>query len=465
VSWAALLAWQAFPSAFGGAGGLIVPQALPAGAHYELALGLVALAALGFWLLSRSPVGRQLAASRAAPAAATAAGVPVTALRVRAFGLGGMLAGLAGALGADLAGVADPSAYGYALSVQLLLAVVIGGAASALGGPVGVALLGLVTLVGGRAAGFDDELATRLQTVFAALIVLLLLPDDPDGLLPALARRLPRRRASAPAAAAPLPPRAPAAPLRATGLVKRYGAVTVLDGVDLSLAPGAIAALIGPNGSGKTTALGVLAGAVRPDAGRVVLGERDVTAESVPERVRLGVVRTLQAPVAIPGLTVLDHALAGAAARARYGGFSRALGATPRQRTEAAALRAAALAALDAAGLAPLAGGPAEALAVTDQRLLAIAAAAASDAAVLLLDEPAAGLGAGDLARLAAVLRDLRDRGLAILLVEHNLRFVQEVAERVTVLDAGRVIAAGPPAEIARDPQVRSVYLGVRSLA
>jgi branched-chain amino acid transport system ATP-binding protein/branched-chain amino acid transport system permease protein len=447
-SWVALLALQAFVSA----GGLVVGQALPTAVHYELALALVALGALAFAALARSPAGVRLAAARDSRAAAEAAGVPVARLRVSVCGFAGLLAGLAGGLSVDLAGVADPSAYCPSLSLKLLLAVLIGGAARALGGPVGVALLGLVTLIGAHAASFSQELAVRTQTVLAAVVVLLLLPDDPEGLIPALERRLPSRRPRAPAAPPPTAAAAPAvrsaATLSARGLVKRYGAVTVLDALDLEVQPGVVSALIGPNGSGKTTALRALAGAVGLDAGTVTAEGR--------------VVRTLQSPVAFAGLGVLESALVGAAAGARHSGIARTVLATPRQRAEAAALRAEALAALGFAGLAGRADTPAAELSVTEQRLLAIATALATRPRFVLLDEPTAGVGAAELPRLADAVLGLRDRGIGVLVVEHNLRFVQTVAARVTVLDAGRAIAAGSPAEVAQDPRVRAVYLGLR---
>jgi ABC-type branched-subunit amino acid transport system ATPase component len=283
-------------------------------------------------------------------------------------------------------------------------------------------------------------------------VVLLLLPDDPEGLIPALERRLPSRRPRAPAAPPPTAAAAPAvrsaATLSARGLVKRYGAVTVLDALDLEVQPGVVSALIGPNGSGKTTALRALAGAVGLDAGTVTAEGR--------------VVRTLQSPVAFAGLGVLESALVGAAAGARHSGIARTVLATPRQRAEAAALRAEALAALGFAGLAGRADTPAAELSVTEQRLLAIATALATRPRFVLLDEPTAGVGAAELPRLADAVLGLRDRGIGVLVVEHNLRFVQTVAARVTVLDAGRAIAAGPPAEVAQDPRVRAVYLGFR---
>jgi ABC-type branched-subunit amino acid transport system ATPase component len=202
---------------------------------------------------------------------------------------------------------------------------------------------------------------------------------------------------------------------------------------------------------------------VRLDAGRVELAGEDVTALPVERRVALGVVRTLQAPGVFAGLSVLENALVGAAPRGRCHGLLRTIAATPRQRGEAAALIATAAAALARVGLAARAHEPAETLSTTEQRLLMIATALAGDPAVVLLDEPSSGIGAAELPRLAEVVRELSERGAAVLIVEHNLRFVHSVADRVTVLDAGRAIATGTSAEVVLDPAVRSSYLGARA--
>src|SRR5262249_48618108 len=156
---------------------------------------------------------------------------------------------------------------------------------------------------------------------------------------------------------------------------KRYGAVAALDGVDLDVEPGAVHALIGPNGSGKTTALRALAGAVRPDDGRILLGAEEITGCPVDRRVELGIVRTLQATGVFGGLTALETVLVGVGCRCRAAGFGRTLASTPRQRAEASAARVTALEALDAVGLGALAHSRADALSSTERRLLMIATA------------------------------------------------------------------------------------------
>ena len=461
LSWLALFALEAFPGAFGGSEGLALSPALSARAHYELALGLLALGVLAFAVLSRSGGGLQLAALRDHPGAAVAAGVQAPRLQARAFAFAAALAGIAGGLSVDLAGVADPTAYGPSLSFKLFVAVLIGGAASALGGP-------------GRDRAARPRLRRRDGCGRVFRRARRALPDDDVG---SARRAHPLRRArrdrSCDAPAAPrtvgagpawhriAARRARAAcRSRADGLVKRYGGVTALDGIDLELAPGVVWALIGPNGSGKTTALRALAGAIPLDSGRIELGAADVTTEPVDSRVRLGIVRTLQSAALFDDLTALENVLVAVSSRRHRGGFARALASTPLYRSETLAARETALAALDAVELRGRADARAGELSTTDRRLLMIAVALGTDPQVLLLDEPSAAIGMSELPQLARAIRVLRDRGLCLLVVEHNLRLVRAVADRVTVLDGGRVIAQGTPDEIGRDPAVQAAYLG-----
>lgn len=464
LTWLVALALAAFPGLSGGAQGLVLPPGPGTTTHYELALVLLALAVAAFALLARSPVGVQLAALRERAPAAAALGVAAGRLRLGAFVASAAVGGLAGALAVQLAGVADPSTNGPFTSFELFVAVLIGGAAIAGGGLVGVVVLGLLGLAADAVARLEHVPPERFETMLAAGFLLTVLATGTEGVVPWLRDRLPRHRQGADRLVdgsdperTPLRTRPPV--LAAHGLRKSFGGVVAVDGLSLELQGGRIHALVGPNGSGKTTALRLVSGALQPDDGTVVLDGRPLPSRE-RERALAGVVRTLQGTAVFPRLTALENAFVGASVRAGDTGPFRAVVATPKARAAHARARAEAAAALGLAGLEDAADEPASRLDAGGTRALMLASALAARPSVLLVDEPAAGASPADVQRLAHVLLRLRERGLALLLVEHDLRLVRRVADWVVVLDAGAVIAAGPPAEVARDPAVRAAYLG-----
>ncbi|HXV02819.1 MAG TPA: ATP-binding cassette domain-containing protein [Gaiellaceae bacterium] len=461
VTWLFALGLDAFPSISGGAAGLAVTPVWTPTIHYEVALGLVALSLLGHWALSRSSFGLSLRAASARPAAAAALGVEAPRLRLRAFAGAAALAGLAGGFAVQLVGVADPAAYGPLLSFKLLVAVLVGGAVSALGPAVGMLVVASLTPIAGALGRLTGAETARFGPMLAALLLLAFLTAGGEGLVPLVTRRL--RRPSSPERPA-AHPASEGADLEVRELTKRFGGLVALDRLGLRLDPGRTVALIGPNGSGKTTALRLLAGTMEPDAGRITFAGADITGEPAGARVRRGLVRTLQANAVFPGLTTLENATVGASVGRRYGGALRTLVATPKARAEDRETRALALAALDAVGLAHRVDAPAETLSTAEQRLLMLASALATSPRALLVDEPSAAAGTAELERLTGVLRALGDQGLALLIVEHNLRLVRSLADEVVVLDAGKQLAAGTPDEIARHPAVRAAYLGRQPL-
>ena len=247
------------------------------------------------------------------------------------------------------------------------------------------------------------------------------------------------------------PATAPALELRQ--LAKRFGGVLAADAVSLALPAGARHALIGPNGAGKTTLVNLIAGALRPSAGRVLVHGRDVTGLAAHERVGHGLARTFQINQLFAGLTPLQStALAVARRRGVAGRWWRPLGRQGAVVDEAFAL-------LERAGLADDADRPTGTLAYGRQRQLEIALALALEPRVLLLDEPAAGVSPGEGAALVELLLGL-PRTITMLLIEHDMDLVFRFAERVSVLVDGAVLADGPPAAIAADPLVRAAYLG-----
>ncbi len=241
--------------------------------------------------------------------------------------------------------------------------------------------------------------------------------------------------------------------LRLDGLRKRFGALAATDGVSLDVQAGEIHALIGPNGAGKTTLIAQVGGELRPDAGRVLLDGRDVTRWSAPRRAHAGLARCFQVPALVDDFSALENAAL--AAQARAGSSFRFLRPAAGER----ALNEDALAALDAVGLGGRAAVPAGWLSHGERRRLELAVALAARPRLLLLDEPLAGAGPDEAAELVALLDRLRARH-AVLLVEHDTDAVLRLADRVSVLVGGRVLATGAPAAIRADPRVREAYLG-----
>jgi branched-chain amino acid transport system permease protein len=472
LAWLVWLFLLAFPSVSGGAQGLILPpkrlfglDATPT-VHFEVALALTALTALAVVALRRGPPGQELSALRQAPALATSLGVRLGRRRLGGFAFSAAVAGLAGGLSVQLQAVADPASYDPFLSFKLLVAVLLGGAAVTLGPATGVVLLGLIGLAAGPLARGLQLPFERFDTAVAALLLVFVLAFGGQGVLPWVLRYL--RREAPPARKAASAPRTAPGPsepvLSARGLRKSFGGVVAVDGISLELRRGETAALIGPNGSGKTTALRLISGASVPDAGAIELDGADVTAATTADRVALGIGRTLQTTSAFPELTALENVLVGRAALRRHGGLIRTALATPKARREQAASETAALEALALVGLERQADTPTLELTTSQRRLVALAAAVATEPQVLLVDELAAGAGADELGTLAEAVDRIRERGVAVLVVEHNLRLVRRVAERVLVLAAGGVIAEGSVAEVAVSGVVQEAYLGTARL-
>ena len=247
--------------------------------------------------------------------------------------------------------------------------------------------------------------------------------------------------------------------LSATGVSKSFGGVTALRNLDFEAAPGRISALIGPNGSGKTTFLNLVLGYYRLDSGAIRIDQREISRLAPHRRVHAGIARTFQAPNVVPELTALENVLAGTFMH-RRATLPEYLLRLPHARAAGRASRLRAQALLAAVGLEGAAELPAGALPSGQQRLLDVARALATRPRVLLLDEPASGLSGAETEALGRLLSQLRTLGLAIVLVEHNVPFVMSVADSVTVLDGGERIALGPPDEVQRDPAVIASYLG-----
>ncbi|WP_426397672.1 ABC transporter ATP-binding protein [Ralstonia sp. R-29] len=245
----------------------------------------------------------------------------------------------------------------------------------------------------------------------------------------------------------------PTPALSTRGLSKRWGGFHANSDISLSFAPGARHALIGPNGAGKTTFINLLTGAFAPTSGQVLLGDEDITRVPAHQRVKRGITRTFQINTLFPGLTVLESVMLAVFERTGASWhWHRTVASHKEARDEAMAL-------LCRLQLGADALSPTHALPYGKQRLVEIALALATQPRILLLDEPAAGIPAGESAELFEVIASL-PRDITILFIEHDMNLVFRFAERISVLVAGRVLTEGTPHEIVADPRVREVYLG-----
>jgi branched-chain amino acid transport system ATP-binding protein len=247
-------------------------------------------------------------------------------------------------------------------------------------------------------------------------------------------------------------------------LSRRFGGVYALREVNLRVEAGELRGIIGPNGAGKSTLFHLIAGHLGANDGRISFQGVPIDDLRPHQRAQRGIAIVYQGARIFRGMSVLENVMVGAHLTARHG-FSEAAWRSPRARREETALRASALSLLDEVGLGALAERPADSLPLGQQRALQLARALASKPALLLLDEPASGLRERERAHLAELIQRLRARGLTILLVEHDVRLVTNLSDRVTVLDLGRVIAEGTPSAIREDSAVIAAYLGSAATA
>ena len=241
--------------------------------------------------------------------------------------------------------------------------------------------------------------------------------------------------------------------LRLVGLCKNFGGLRVTDNVTLDVGGGELHAVIGPNGAGKTTLINQICGSIAPDAGRVVFAGRDVTDVAVHARAALGLARSFQITSILPGFSVRENVAL--AVQARAGSSFRLFGRAEREDV----LNTPALAALAEVGLADRAEVPAASLSHGEKRALELAIALAMQPRLLLLDEPMAGTGHEESARLVSLLSRLKGR-FPIVLVEHDMAAVFALADRISVMVYGRILASGPPDQVRADPKVVTAYLG-----
>ncbi|MDR3355392.1 MAG: ABC transporter ATP-binding protein, partial [Synergistaceae bacterium] len=242
------------------------------------------------------------------------------------------------------------------------------------------------------------------------------------------------------------------------GITKTFGGVTALSGVDITAIPEGVTAIIGPNGAGKSTLANIISGFTKPDAGKVLFDETDITRLPPHKRAKLGISRTFQNLKLFTGLSVLQNVYLGLYSKNRNGlpgcMFSFASDKDGRK------LLSEAKEALDTFGLAHLAGRAVESLSFGDAKLVELARAIVSKPKMIVMDEPAAGLTIRDTQKLGEKITELANGGITVILVEHNMKMIMEISERIIVLEYGKVIAVGTPLEIQSNELVIDAYLG-----
>jgi branched-chain amino acid transport system permease protein len=438
-------------------------------AYYYLIWTLVLVA---LWLgrnLIHSRIGRALAAIRASEVAAATLGINPAFYKARMLALSAAFAGLAGALYVHYLGFVSPSPFAFNFSIDLLVMSVLGGIAYLPGAVLGTAVLTVLRevlrtimprLLG---TGASAEYEIVVFGLLLALVVVL----APGGIWHWLAAVLRLDAGASLSAVSPLPePLSPkgrgvgesgATLLRVEKLQKRFGGILAVRGLSFEVKQGEIYAIIGPNGAGKTTAFNLISGVLRPTSGEIVLRDQIITHLQPYDIAGLGVARTFQTPQVFSDFTVLHNVMMGLHRSLRTGFLGAMFGLGRREDARAASEAAGYL---ERVGMLDRAMDRAGALPFGAQRLLELSRALATQPALLLLDEPASGLSTTERRELVSLIRQIRESGVTVLLVEHDVSLVMGLADRVLVLNYGEQIAEGTPALVRADPRVIGAYLG-----
>jgi branched-chain amino acid transport system permease protein len=455
------LAWQSVTGGGVGVAGPIFPK--PFDSQWGFYYFCFALAAICTWMtanIAGSRFGRALTAIRDAEVAAEACGIAKPALLGAVFLFSGAVAAIAGGLFASLQSYITPDAFTLDLSVLFFIAILIGGRSSILGPLLGTILLTVLPEFAAPLVAWSTFLYAVLL-----LVIVLAMPGGIAELLDFKNRRplesgraiVPRPELLGHLLAAPAGAGASALTLEQVALA--FGGVHAIDGLDLEIRSGQIHGLIGPNGSGKTTTLNVISGYYAQQSGAVRLNGAALPVLERHRRAHMRIARTFQTPRIVGSASVLQNVMIGGTIDGECT-FVESLLSLPRHRRDEVLLRDTAMLALAAVGLERLAAVRADRLQHSELRFTEIARALMLRPAFLLLDEPAAGLSADEIGRLGTLVVAIARAGTGVLLVEHHADLIFDICHHVTVLNLGKNLAAGTPAEIRSHREVVNAYLG-----
>jgi branched-chain amino acid transport system permease protein len=433
----------------------------PGTIYYAIWFAVILCAALTLNLLD-SRTGRAIRALRRGHVAAESFGVETARAKLLVFIYAAVLAGLSGWLYAHFQRAVNPTPFGLGASIEYLFVAVVGGAGHVWGAVLGAAIVVVLKEILQSNLPVLVQGPAQLETVVFGILLVALLQIAPGGMWPRLAALWPAAAPGGrPRATDALPPRDKPAitgpVLDIAGARKQFGGVVAVNDVSFNVGAREIVALIGPNGAGKSTTFNLITGVAPATAGRIAILGTSVDGASPQTIARLGVARTFQHVKLVPDMSVLENVAIGAHLRGHAGPLASMLRL---DRADEARLLAEAATQITRVGLAEQMHQLAGSLSLGQQRIVEIARALCVDPILLLLDEPAAGLRHMEKQKLAALLRQLRDEGMSVLLVEHDMGFVMDLADRVVVLEFGTRIAEGTPAEVRANPDVVRAYLG-----